>query len=149
MPGKCNSTRATKLLDSGQHLTIDGHFGLRLEATQSTRTWVYRYKIPVDGKKRQKKIGRWPATSSAAAIGAWEGIREKRDAGVDIAVVAQQERAAAAQAVADTKRPGGGWGATGKRTQLVGADSAWKAEVQGGGHQWGEAGSEQARPLVQ
>lgn len=100
--------RAAKLLESGQHLTIDGHPGLRLEATQSTRTWVYRYKSPVNGKMRQKKIGRWPATSFAAAIVAWEGMREKRDAGVDIAVVAQQERATAAQATADAKRPGAG-----------------------------------------
>jgi len=36
--------RAAKLLQSGDHLVIDGCAGLRLVATQTGKTWTYRYK---------------------------------------------------------------------------------------------------------
>lgn len=75
--------RAAKLLAAGAHMTIEGCPGLRLEATESRRSWVYRYKSPIDGRMRQVKIGQWPAMSPAAAAVEWENLREQRDAGRD------------------------------------------------------------------
>lgn len=86
--------RAAKQLTAGQHFTITDCPGLRLEASATRRSWIYRYKSPVDGKMRQTKIGEWPAVSSAAAQVAWEGLRAQRDAGVDLAVAKQSARAA-------------------------------------------------------
>ncbi|WP_191579210.1 tyrosine-type recombinase/integrase [Achromobacter insolitus] len=90
--------RAAKQLQTGQHLTIDGYPGLRLEASGRQKTWTYRYKSPVNGAMRQFKIGRWPAMSIAGAIVEWEALREKRDAGIDIAAEARLERQAAVAA---------------------------------------------------
>jgi len=95
--------RAAKLLEPGRHLTIDGYPGLRLEATATARTWIYRYKSPVSGNMRQKKLGRWPAMSIAAAVVEWEVLRQKRDAGIDVAVEAKQERQAVKVAAAAAK----------------------------------------------
>jgi len=67
--------RAAKLLEPGRHLTIDGYTGLRLEATATARTWIYRSKSPVSGNMRHKKLGRWPAMSIAAAVVEWEILR--------------------------------------------------------------------------
>jgi len=92
--------RAAKLLEPGRHLTIDGYPGLRLEATATVRTWIYRFKSPVDGLMKQKKIGRWPAMSIAAAVVEWEILRQKRDAGVDVALEAKKERQVALVAAA-------------------------------------------------
>lgn len=86
--------RAAKLLTAGQHCTIDGCPGLRLEAVATHRNWVYRYKSPLDGKMRQAKIGEWPAMSVAAAIVEWEKLRAQRAAGVDVSVDRQANRAA-------------------------------------------------------
>jgi integrase len=79
------SSRQAKLLSPGEHLTFDGCPGLRLEAAQTTRTWTYRYRSPVDGKLRQVKLGRWPEMSSAEAMAAWQKARGARDAGRDVA----------------------------------------------------------------
>jgi integrase len=95
--------RAAKLLEAGQHFTIDECPGLRLKATASTRTWVYRYKSPVDGKMRQSKIGEWPAMSVSAAIAEWEKLRIARGTGIDPAAVKKQA-AADVRAAADEKR---------------------------------------------
>jgi integrase len=95
--------RTAKLLEAGQHFTIDDCPGLRLKATVSTKSWVYRYKSPVDGKMRQSKIGDWPAMSISAAIAAWEKLRTARSAGVDPAAVKKQA-AADVRAVAVEKR---------------------------------------------
>lgn len=92
--------RAAKLLTAGQHFTISDCPGLRLEATKSKRSWIYRYKSPLDGRMRQTKIGEWPAISLAAATVEWERLRGARSAGVDLAVdkreVRQQSRLATA-----------------------------------------------------
>lgn len=84
--------RTAKLLAPGAHLTIDEAPGLRLEATQTTRTWVYRYKSPIDGRMRQKKIGRWPVMSFQAAWVEWEKLRQARDAGQDPSMEAKAAR---------------------------------------------------------
>lgn len=93
--------RAAKLLPPGEHLTIDDCPGLRLEATQSTKTWTYRYKSPVDGRMRQIKIGEWPAMSQVRAMVAWEDLRQKRDAGEDPSL---EKRAARQKAVAEVRQ---------------------------------------------
>lgn len=77
--------RAAKALAAGNHLTFDSAPGLRLKATASTRTWVYRYKSPVDDRMRQVRLGHWPAMSPTAALVAWQRAREARAAGTDIA----------------------------------------------------------------
>lgn len=85
--------RAAKLLAVGGHLTIDDCPGLRLVASSAWRSWVYRYKSPVDGKMRQVQIGRWPAMSLPLATVAWDDLRARRDAGEDPAQAKRQARA--------------------------------------------------------
>ncbi|MCA3191237.1 MULTISPECIES: integrase family protein [unclassified Cupriavidus] len=77
--------RAAKLLKPGEHMTIADHPGLRLECTATRRTWIYRYKSPIDGRMKQSKIGAWPGMSPAAAIVEWEKLRALRDSGRDVA----------------------------------------------------------------
>ncbi|TKR53515.1 DUF4102 domain-containing protein [Allopusillimonas ginsengisoli] len=88
--------RAAKLLLPKQHITIDGHPGLRLEASMTRRTWTYRYRSPIDDRMRQVKIGYWPSMSLPAAIVAWEELRKQRDSGVD---VASEKRTARAEVI--------------------------------------------------
>jgi glutathione S-transferase len=79
--------RAAKLLQAGEHLTIlPEHPGLRLAARAKLRTWIYRFKSPVDGGMRQIKLGEWPAMSYPAAALEWEKRRAERDGGVDPAL---------------------------------------------------------------
>jgi len=87
--------RNAKLLQPGEHITLDDYPGLRLKATASGRAWIYRFKSPVDGRMRQIKIGAWPAMSYPAAIVAWEKLKNDRDAGKDPAVLKREERKAA------------------------------------------------------
>jgi len=95
--------REAKLLSPGAHLTIDEAPGLRLEATQSTKSWTYRYKSPVDGRMRQIKIGEWPATSPARALVLWEDLSQIRKMGRDPGMERKAERAEAAAAIERTK----------------------------------------------
>ncbi|KVS62699.1 tyrosine-type recombinase/integrase [Burkholderia cepacia] len=88
--------RTAKQLAPGAHLTIDGCPGLRLEATASRRSWIYRYKSPVDGRMRQIKIGEWPALSVAGAAVEWERLRDQRNAGNDPALSKRQANGAVA-----------------------------------------------------
>ena len=75
--------RAAKALTAGNHLTFDLAPGLRLKATASTRTWVYRYKSQVDGRMRQVRLGHWPAMGPTAALIAWQQVRNARATGAD------------------------------------------------------------------
>jgi len=75
--------KAAKLPEPGQHFTISDCPGLRLEATVSTRSWVYRFKSPIDQRMRQVKIGAWPKVSISAAVVEWEKLRDIRAAGRD------------------------------------------------------------------
>jgi integrase len=97
--------RAAKLLQPGQHLTISEHPGLRLVATTARRSWVYRYKSPVDGGMRRVKLGEWPSMSYPLAALKWEEKRGERDAGVDPSL---RKRAAKreAEALANGDAPG-------------------------------------------
>lgn len=85
--------RSAKLLAPGQHLTIPEAPGLRLEATKTTRSWVYRYKSPVDGRMRQVKLGGWPAMPFQAAWVEWEKLRQARESGADPAMAKKTEKA--------------------------------------------------------
>lgn len=86
--------RAAKSLSPGNHLTIDGAPGLRLVATHTRRSWIYRYKSPLDGLMRQFKIGAWPAMSLPAALARWEVLKNLRDAGKDPALERRDTRTA-------------------------------------------------------
>jgi integrase len=101
--------RAAKLLTAGQHFTISDCPGLRLEASTARRSWIYRYKSPVDGRMRQVKLGEWPAMSPAAAEVEWEKRRADRDAGVDLSAESKAARAAdrAAQLVEKERQRNG------------------------------------------
>ena len=92
--------KAAKTLQPGALLTIPDAPGLRLVATASTRTWVYRFKSPVDGLMRQVRLGHWPAMGLPAALAAWERMRALRDAGTDPAAEKRQRRR---QAVAEAR----------------------------------------------
>ena len=91
--------RAAKLLAAGDHLTVDGAPGLRLEASATRRSWIYRYKSPVDGRMRQIKLGEWPTMSVAAAMAAWEAQRADRTAGRDPAQDRRREREQSAPSI--------------------------------------------------
>ncbi|UGQ45112.1 tyrosine-type recombinase/integrase [Massilia endophytica] len=84
--------RAAKLLEAGQHFTISDCPGLRLEATATRRSWIYRYKSPVDGRMRQAKIGEWPAMSLAVAAVEWERLRGARANGDDPSATRRAQR---------------------------------------------------------
>ncbi|MDR5800678.1 integrase family protein [Caballeronia sp. LZ001] len=88
--------RQAKQIPPGEHITIDGFPGLRLQATETRRSWTYRYKSPVDERMRQIKLGEWPAMSYAAAIAEWEKLRSARDAGADPAAAKRAGKDAAA-----------------------------------------------------
>ena len=89
--------RAAKLLQPGEHLIINDCPGLRLLAGATWRTWVYRYKSPVDGLMRRVQIGRWPAMPLPAAMTAWSALRARRDAGDDPALSAKAAKAEQAE----------------------------------------------------
>jgi len=96
------SARAAKELQPGQHLIVPDAPGLRLVATESKRTWTYRYKSPVNGAMRQLKLGSWPAMGLPKALAAWEPVKASRDAGGDPAAEKKAKRAAvAAKAAAE------------------------------------------------
>lgn len=63
-----------------------------MTATKKTRTWVYRYKSPIDGRMRQTAIGHWPTVSFPAAIVEWEKLKGERDNGVDHSLEAKGVR---------------------------------------------------------
>lgn len=77
--------RAAKLLKPGEHLIIDGAPGLRLVATDTRRTWTYRYKNQADLMK-QVKLGPWPEMPVSEAAAKWQELRARRDAGEDLIV---------------------------------------------------------------
>ncbi|MFC5548157.1 tyrosine-type recombinase/integrase [Massilia aerilata] len=84
--------REAKLLEPGQHFTISECPGLRFEVSTSARSFIYRYKSPVDQRMRQVKIGEWPKTSISAATVEWEKLRDIRAAGRDPAVERRTNR---------------------------------------------------------
>lgn len=94
--------RAAKLLTAGQHLNIPEAPGLRLECTETTRSWTYRFKSPVDGRMRQVKIGTWPAMPYPAALAEWDAKRQQREAGADPSLERKQAAEIRRAAVAAT-----------------------------------------------
>jgi len=84
--------RAAKLLKPGEHLTIDGCPGLRLEASVTRRAWTYRYKSPIDSRMRQVRLGLWPGLSFHGAAAEWERLRGVRDGGADPALAKREKR---------------------------------------------------------
>lgn len=95
--------RAIKALQQGEHLTSPEHPGLRIEASSTRRTWTYRYRSPIDSALRQIKIGHWPGVSVHSAIAEWEKLRQKRDEGIDPALVAKEQRSEAKRLIAEKK----------------------------------------------
>lgn len=96
------SARQAKLLGPGEHIIVDEAPGLRLVASAMRKTWTYRFKSPVDGRMRQVALGQWPEVPLAAAIGIWDELRQRRDAGEDLSK--EKKRAAAViKAKADLK----------------------------------------------
>ena len=77
--------KKAKALAAGEHIIVDDAPGLRLVATATRKTWTYRYKSPIDGRMRQVAMGQWPTMTYAAALGVWDELRTRRDAGEDLA----------------------------------------------------------------
>jgi len=85
--------REAKQLQPGAYLLIlPDHPGLRLTATATKRTWIYRYKSPVDDGMRQVKIGEWPRVAYDQAVTEWRKLKEQRDAGTDPALQKKKAR---------------------------------------------------------
>jgi hypothetical protein len=70
--------RAAKQLEAGQHITVDGCPGLRLAASASRKTWIYRYKAPATGRMKQVALGQYPAMPVQTAATAWDEFRKLR-----------------------------------------------------------------------
>lgn len=51
--------------------------------SNNSKSWISRWKTPVDNRMRQIKIGEWPAVAFPSAVAEWEGLRKLRDAGRD------------------------------------------------------------------
>lgn len=91
--------RTAKALQPGNYIVVQGCPGLRLEASNAGKSWIYRYKSPLDGRMRQIKFGEWPALPLTGAVARWEGLRQVRDAGRDPSLerkTARQDKHAAA-----------------------------------------------------
>jgi len=84
--------RAARALKAGDHITVQEAPGLRLVATETKRSWTYRYKSPVDGRMRQIRLGQWPAMPLTAALAAWERVKQQRDSGADPAAEKRERR---------------------------------------------------------
>lgn len=95
------TAQRAKALQPGQHLIVPDAPGLRLVATETKRTWTYRYKSPVNGAMRQVKLGAWPAMGLPAALAAWQPVKTGRDAGGDPAADKRARRAEAAAKAAE------------------------------------------------
>jgi hypothetical protein len=89
--------REAKSLQPGQHVILTEAPGLRLVAATTRKTWVYRYRSPVDQRVRQIRLGHWPAMGLPAALAAWQKVREQRDAGTDPARDKRERRRQAAE----------------------------------------------------
>jgi len=87
--------RAAKALQPGQHIVVQGCPGLRLVATATRKTWIYRYRSPVDQSLRQTKIGSYPGVAPAKAVAEWQSLRDQREAGADPGREKRQARAEA------------------------------------------------------
>lgn len=85
--------RAAKLLPPGEHMVIDGCPGLRLVATQTGKTWTYRYKDAAN-RMKQVRIGQWPVMPAHVAATDWQALRDQREAGVDPAAQRKAQRQA-------------------------------------------------------
>lgn len=99
--------RSAKSLKAGEHVVIDGCLGLRLVVTNSSKSWIYRYKSPIDDRMRQVKIGEWPAMALPAAVAEWEGLRKIRESGVDPSLERKERRSQKKEANVVAK--GGGY----------------------------------------
>ncbi|VWC65376.1 alpha/beta hydrolase [Burkholderia lata] len=97
--------RTSSKLRAGQHLTFDGFPGLRFQASESRRFWIYRYKSPIDNRMRQVKLGEWPARGFPAAIFEWEQKQDESDSGEDPAAAKREKRTAVAISCAWTLIP--------------------------------------------
>lgn len=97
--------RAAKLLKPGEHLVVGGCPGLRLVATATLRTWVYRYRSPADGKLKQLSLGHWPAKPVQTAAADWMTARDARSTGIDPGQVQREERQALKSAALGTAEP--------------------------------------------
>ena len=84
---------------------IDGFVGLRMAATIKRRTWIDRYRSPLDGKMKQIKLGEWPALPFAAAIAAWEEQCRIRSSGLDVALNRKLERQRLLEQQFEASRP--------------------------------------------
>lgn len=85
--------RAAKALAPGKHIVIQGCPGLRLIASQTRKTWTYRYRSPHDGSLKQIKIGYWPDLQPVQAAMRWQELRSQRDSGTDPVAARKEERA--------------------------------------------------------
>lgn len=90
------TAQRAKALKPGEHLIVPDAPGLRLVATDTKRTWTYRYKSPANGAMRQLKLGSWPAMGLPAALAAWHPVKTARDDGADPAAEKRARRAEAA-----------------------------------------------------
>jgi integrase len=76
--------REAKMLQPGKHIVVDGCPGLRLTATETRKTWTYRFKSQTGGLMKQVKIGSWPEMPPATASTKWQELRARREGGENL-----------------------------------------------------------------
>lgn len=75
--------RAARKLAAGQHIAYGHRPGLRLVATTTRRSCVYRCKT-AQGLMNQLQPGQWPATPCGQAVRQWEAARGGHAGGLDV-----------------------------------------------------------------
>jgi integrase len=76
---------SVKSLKSGYLADTHPHSGLRLVVNKSgSKTWIYRYRSPIDNKLKQIKLGGYPAMSLNQARVTLIGLKADREAGIDL-----------------------------------------------------------------
>lgn len=96
--------KAIKELPVGEDVLIPECRGLRLSISKTRRSWIYRYKSPVDGKMRQVLIGHFPHCNYQRAVAKWIELRDAREDGDDPSLSKKKARADARQSALDQVR---------------------------------------------
>ena len=81
---KALTALSVKRLKSGYLSDILPHSGLRIVVNKSgSKTWVYRYRSPLNNKLKQVKLGLYPTMELAAARAELIRLKGERDSGID------------------------------------------------------------------
>ncbi len=91
---KALTALSVKRLKSGYLSDTHPHGGLRLVVNKSgSKTWIYRYRSPIDNKLKQVKLGLYPTMELSQARAELIRLKGERDGGVDLQERKKEKRA--------------------------------------------------------